>query len=218
MKAELQFQVEVHSNIWHEEVLPHTDFFSFFSQGNESTLWPQRTNKLVICSYLNTLFVSCLWEHRTAVDGESKYSEMGFGEDLWCPQAHSAVMRLLDSELHLMEVMKKWMGQRAKSEREFSVQLHHMTAIVEKLDRPQLGAGLDYISQLNKVRTPETSTDLLSFQWETATTQCTECDFSLFHICFFKIKMRFNIIKQKCFLYKEFMKQNVDLCSIQIRN
>ncbi|KAM9366153.1 tyrosine-protein kinase Fes/Fps [Symphorus nematophorus] len=75
---------------------------------------------------------------------------MGFGEDLWCPQAHAAVMRLLDSELHLMEVMKKWMGQRAKSEREFSVQLHHMTAIVEKLDRPQLGAGLDYISQLNK--------------------------------------------------------------------
>ncbi|KAM3625061.1 uncharacterized protein V6R79_006407 [Siganus canaliculatus] len=75
---------------------------------------------------------------------------MGFGEDLWCPQAHVAVMRLLDSELHLMEVMKKWMSQRAKSEREFSVQLHHMAVLVEKLDRPQLGAGLDYISQLNK--------------------------------------------------------------------
>ncbi|XP_042268969.1 tyrosine-protein kinase Fes/Fps isoform X1 [Thunnus maccoyii] len=75
---------------------------------------------------------------------------MGFGEDLRCPQAHAAVMRLLDSELHLMEVMKKWMGQRAKSEREFSVQLHHMAAMVEKLDRPQPGAGLDYISQLNK--------------------------------------------------------------------
>uniref|UniRef100_A0A669BKE2 Tyrosine-protein kinase n=1 Tax=Oreochromis niloticus TaxID=8128 RepID=A0A669BKE2_ORENI len=52
---------------------------------------------------------------------------MGFGEDLRCPQAHAAVLRLLDSELLLMEVMKKWMGQRAKSEREFSVQLHHMT-------------------------------------------------------------------------------------------
>uniref|UniRef100_A0A7N6B9W7 Tyrosine-protein kinase n=1 Tax=Anabas testudineus TaxID=64144 RepID=A0A7N6B9W7_ANATE len=75
---------------------------------------------------------------------------MGFGEDLRCPQAHAAVMRLLDSELHLMEVMKKWMGQRAKSEREFSVQLHHMAAIADKLDRPQLGTGLDYISQLNK--------------------------------------------------------------------
>ncbi|XP_028258188.1 tyrosine-protein kinase Fes/Fps [Parambassis ranga] len=75
---------------------------------------------------------------------------MGFGEDLRCPQAHAAVMRLLDSELHLMEVMKKWMGQRAKSEREFSVQLHHMTAMVEKLDRPQASAGPDYISQLNK--------------------------------------------------------------------
>ncbi|XP_022061629.1 tyrosine-protein kinase Fes/Fps isoform X1 [Acanthochromis polyacanthus] len=75
---------------------------------------------------------------------------MGFGEDLWCPQAHAAVMRLLDSELHLMEIMKKWMGQRAKSEREFSVQLHHMTTMVEKLDRPQPSAGQDYISQLNK--------------------------------------------------------------------
>ncbi|XP_072236573.1 tyrosine-protein kinase Fes/Fps [Leuresthes tenuis] len=75
---------------------------------------------------------------------------MGFGEDLRCPQAHAAVMRLLDSELHLMEVMKKWMGQRAKSEREFSVQLHHMTAVAEKMDKPQTSAGLDYISQLNK--------------------------------------------------------------------
>lgn len=75
---------------------------------------------------------------------------MGFGEDLWCPQAHAAVVRLLDSELHLMEVMKKWMGQRAKSEREFSAQLHHMTSIVEKMDRSQHGAGPDYISQLNK--------------------------------------------------------------------
>lgn len=76
---------------------------------------------------------------------------MGFGEDLWCPQAHAAITRLLDSELHLMEVVKKWMSQRAKSEREFSVQLHYMAALVEKLDRSQHGAGLDYISQLNKV-------------------------------------------------------------------
>ncbi|XP_068587046.1 tyrosine-protein kinase Fes/Fps isoform X2 [Cebidichthys violaceus] len=75
---------------------------------------------------------------------------MSFGEDLRCPQAHAAVIRLLDSELHLMEVMKKWMGHRAKSEREFSVQLHHMAAMAEKLDRPQPGAGQDYISQLNK--------------------------------------------------------------------
>ncbi|XP_037552193.1 tyrosine-protein kinase Fes/Fps isoform X2 [Nematolebias whitei] len=75
---------------------------------------------------------------------------MGFGEDFRCPQAHAAVLRLLDSELHLMEVMKKWMGQRAKSEREFSVQLHQMTAMVEKMERPQTHAGLDYISQLNK--------------------------------------------------------------------
>uniref|UniRef100_A0A3P9C4Z6 Tyrosine-protein kinase n=1 Tax=Maylandia zebra TaxID=106582 RepID=A0A3P9C4Z6_9CICH len=80
---------------------------------------------------------------------------MGFGEDLRCPQAHAAVLRLLDSELLLMEVMKKWMGQRAKSEREFSVQLHHMTGLAEKLDRPQANTGLDYISQLNKVTQTE---------------------------------------------------------------
>lgn len=84
---------------------------------------------------------------------------MGFGEDLRCPQAHTAVMRLLDSELHLMEVMKKWMGQRAKSDREFSVQLHHMAAIADKLERPQLGAGLEYISQLNKVSAYRTESD-----------------------------------------------------------
>lgn len=83
---------------------------------------------------------------------ECNNPEMGFGEDLWCPQAHAAVMHLLDSELHLMEVMKKWMGQRAKSERDFSVQLHCMAAVVEKLERSQHSAGLDYISQLNKVR------------------------------------------------------------------
>ncbi|KAM9861075.1 tyrosine-protein kinase Fes/Fps [Aulostomus maculatus] len=75
---------------------------------------------------------------------------MSFGEDLRCPQAHAAVLRLLDSELHLMEAMRKWMGQRAKSERDFSVQLHQMTAMAGKLDRPQTGTGPDYISQLNK--------------------------------------------------------------------
>uniref|UniRef100_A0A4W4G644 Tyrosine-protein kinase n=1 Tax=Electrophorus electricus TaxID=8005 RepID=A0A4W4G644_ELEEL len=51
---------------------------------------------------------------------------MGFSEDLWCHQGHAALLRLQDSELRLMEVMKKWMTQRAKSDREFSAQLHQM--------------------------------------------------------------------------------------------
>ncbi|XP_052417407.1 tyrosine-protein kinase Fes/Fps isoform X1 [Carassius gibelio] len=75
---------------------------------------------------------------------------MGFSEDLWCPQGHTALIKLQESELRLMEVMKKWMTQRAKSDREFSVQLHQMSAIVEKLDGSQPGGGLDYISQFNK--------------------------------------------------------------------
>lgn len=85
-------------------------------------------------------------------EGSVEGRAMGFGEDLWCPQAHAAVVKLLDSELHLMEVMKKWMGLRAKSERDFSAQLHQMTSMVEKMERSQHGAGPDYISQLNKVR------------------------------------------------------------------
>ncbi|XP_051577816.1 tyrosine-protein kinase Fes/Fps-like isoform X2 [Myxocyprinus asiaticus] len=75
---------------------------------------------------------------------------MSFAEDLWCPQGHTALMKLQDSELRLMEVMKKWMTQRAKSDREFSMQLHQMSAMVEKLEGSQPGGGLDYISQLNK--------------------------------------------------------------------
>ncbi|XP_076880972.1 LOW QUALITY PROTEIN: tyrosine-protein kinase Fes/Fps [Brachyhypopomus gauderio] len=75
---------------------------------------------------------------------------MGFSEDLWCHQGHAALLRLQESELRLMEVMKKWMSQRAKSDREFSTQLHQMAALVEKMEGPQPGGGLDYISQLNK--------------------------------------------------------------------
>uniref|UniRef100_A0A672QC16 Tyrosine-protein kinase n=1 Tax=Sinocyclocheilus grahami TaxID=75366 RepID=A0A672QC16_SINGR len=75
---------------------------------------------------------------------------MGFAEDLWCPQGHAALIKLQDSELRLMEVMKKWMTQRVKSDREFSVQLHQMSAIVEKLEGSQPGGSLDYISQFNK--------------------------------------------------------------------
>ncbi|XP_051947574.1 tyrosine-protein kinase Fes/Fps-like isoform X2 [Xyrauchen texanus] len=80
---------------------------------------------------------------------------MGFAEDLWCPKGHAALMKLQDSELRLMEVMKKWMTQRAKIGREFSMQLHQMSVMVEKLEGSQPGGGLDYISHLNKVTQTE---------------------------------------------------------------
>ncbi|NXK24383.1 FES kinase, partial [Arenaria interpres] len=53
---------------------------------------------------------------------------MGFGPELWCPQGHSALLRLQDSELRLLELMKKWMSQRAKSDREYAGMLHHILA------------------------------------------------------------------------------------------
>ncbi|XP_077480589.1 tyrosine-protein kinase Fes/Fps isoform X2 [Stigmatopora argus] len=84
---------------------------------------------------------------------------MGFGDDLNCPHADVAVLKLLDSEIHMMELMKKWMGQRAKSERNFATQLHHMAALVDK----QPTCGSDHFSQLNKSwGTLVSQTDLLS--------------------------------------------------------
>lgn len=77
---------------------------------------------------------------------------MGFGQDLWCPQGHSTLLRLQDSELRLMEVMRKWMTQRAKSDRDYSAQLHQMCTQAEKQEVALQSTGLDYISQLNKVR------------------------------------------------------------------
>ncbi|XP_028647233.1 tyrosine-protein kinase Fes/Fps [Erpetoichthys calabaricus] len=75
---------------------------------------------------------------------------MGFGQDLWCTQGHTTLLRLQDSELRLMEVMKKWITQRAKSDREYSAQLHQMCAQVEKQEAAMQNMGLDYISHLNK--------------------------------------------------------------------
>uniref|UniRef100_A0A8B9PH50 Tyrosine-protein kinase n=1 Tax=Apteryx owenii TaxID=8824 RepID=A0A8B9PH50_APTOW len=67
---------------------------------------------------------------------------MGFGPELWCPQGHSALLRLQDGELRLLELMKKWMSQRAKSDREYAGLLHHMFSQLEKqegLGQPRAG-------------------------------------------------------------------------------
>ncbi|NXA05057.1 FES kinase, partial [Sapayoa aenigma] len=57
---------------------------------------------------------------------------MGFGPELWCPQGHRALLQLQDRELRLLELMKKWMSQRAKSDREYAGMLHHMFSQLEK--------------------------------------------------------------------------------------
>ncbi|XP_071424957.1 tyrosine-protein kinase Fes/Fps isoform X4 [Pithys albifrons albifrons] len=59
-------------------------------------------------------------------------SAMGFGPELWCPRGHSALLQLQDGELRLLELMKKWMLQRAKSDREYAGMLHHMFSQLEK--------------------------------------------------------------------------------------
>lgn len=77
---------------------------------------------------------------------------MGFGPELWSPQGHSALLRLQDGELRLLEVMKKWISQRAKSDREYAGMLHHMFSQLEKQESTwQLGG--DRGSQIEKVGT-----------------------------------------------------------------
>ncbi|NXU58950.1 FES kinase, partial [Turnix velox] len=51
---------------------------------------------------------------------------MVWGPELWSPQGHGALLRLQDGELRVLELMKKWMSQRAKSDREYAGLLHHM--------------------------------------------------------------------------------------------
>ncbi|XP_072880871.1 tyrosine-protein kinase Fes/Fps [Hemitrygon akajei] len=75
---------------------------------------------------------------------------MGFSSDLWCPQSHAVLLRLQDSELRMMEVMKKWMTSRMRSDKEYSVLLHQMTSQVERQDNSLQAGGGDYISQLSK--------------------------------------------------------------------
>uniref|UniRef100_A0A8C8BAW1 Tyrosine-protein kinase n=1 Tax=Otus sunia TaxID=257818 RepID=A0A8C8BAW1_9STRI len=66
---------------------------------------------------------------------------MGFGPELWCPQGHSALLRLQDNELRLLELMKKWMSQRAKSDRQYAGMLHHMFSQLEKQEGTPWGGS-----------------------------------------------------------------------------
>ncbi|NXG57978.1 FES kinase, partial [Hemiprocne comata] len=77
---------------------------------------------------------------------------MGFGPELWCPQGHSALLRLQDSELRLLELMKKWMSQRAKSDREYAGLLHHMFSQLEKQEGSGQLRSSDQGSQIGEVR------------------------------------------------------------------
>ncbi|XP_077174308.1 tyrosine-protein kinase Fes/Fps isoform X2 [Paroedura picta] len=58
----------------------------------------------------------------------------GFGVQLGCPEGHSALLQLQEAELRQLEALKKWMSQRAKSDREYAAQLHQMYSLAEKQD------------------------------------------------------------------------------------
>ncbi|XP_073424727.1 tyrosine-protein kinase Fes/Fps isoform X2 [Dendrobates tinctorius] len=88
---------------------------------------------------------------------------MGFATEFSCPNGYNALLRLQDSELKLMECMRKWMIQRSKSDKEYGSQLHQMFTLIEKLDQSS-GSGLsEYSSPLSQAwSTVVTQTENLS--------------------------------------------------------
>lgn len=72
---------------------------------------------------------------------------MGFGLQFGCPEGHAALLQLQEAELRLLEGLRKWMGQRAKSDREYAALLHQMHSLAGKQD---CGSQLSS-SQVNQV-------------------------------------------------------------------
>ncbi|XP_054858939.1 tyrosine-protein kinase Fes/Fps isoform X2 [Eublepharis macularius] len=56
----------------------------------------------------------------------------GFGVQLGCPEGHSGLLQLQEAEIRQLEGLRKWMGQRAKSDREYAALLHQMYCAAEK--------------------------------------------------------------------------------------
>ncbi|KAM6426160.1 tyrosine-protein kinase Fes/Fps isoform 2-T2 [Liasis olivaceus] len=70
---------------------------------------------------------------------------MGFGLALGCPEGHSALLQLQEAEVRLLEGLRKWMGQRAKSDREYAALLHQMHCLAVKQEsgrQPCLGGQI----------------------------------------------------------------------------
>ncbi|KAJ6662794.1 hypothetical protein lerEdw1_010998 [Lerista edwardsae] len=72
---------------------------------------------------------------------------MGFGLQLGCPEGHAALLQLQEAELRLLEGLKKWMGQRAKSDREYAALLHQMHSLASKQESAGGHLGSSQVSQ-----------------------------------------------------------------------
>ncbi|XP_074957014.1 tyrosine-protein kinase Fes/Fps isoform X8 [Phalacrocorax aristotelis] len=65
-------------------------------------------------------------------------------------QPHGGDLAAHDNELRLLELMKKWMSQRAKSDREYAGMLHHMFSQLEKQEGPGQLRSSDHGSQIGE--------------------------------------------------------------------
>ncbi|XP_062819605.1 tyrosine-protein kinase Fes/Fps isoform X2 [Anolis carolinensis] len=71
----------------------------------------------------------------------------GFGLQLGCFEGHAALLQLQDVELRLLEGLRKWMGQRAKSDREYAALLHQMHSLAGKQEGGGVVPGGSQVSQ-----------------------------------------------------------------------
>ncbi|XP_060611443.2 tyrosine-protein kinase Fes/Fps [Anolis sagrei] len=71
----------------------------------------------------------------------------GFGPQLGCSEGHAALLQLQDVELRLLEGLRKWMGQRAKSDREYAALLHQMHSLAGKQESSGAALGSSQVSQ-----------------------------------------------------------------------
>ncbi|XP_070618125.1 tyrosine-protein kinase Fes/Fps isoform X2 [Erythrolamprus reginae] len=72
---------------------------------------------------------------------------MGFGVALGCAEGHGALLRLQEAEVRLLEGLRKWMAQRAKSDREYAALLHQMHSLAGKQETGRQPLPSGQISQ-----------------------------------------------------------------------
>ena len=73
---------------------------------------------------------------------------MAFGTDLQGWSSHKALLGVQDLEICLMEVMKKFLSSRIKSDRDYSSSLSSIIAAGQKLDPSDFSTPLCQVSNL----------------------------------------------------------------------
>jgi tyrosine-protein kinase Fer len=67
-----------------------------------------------------------------------KTKKMGFSSALQGPASHDAILLRIDAELRLLENMRRCVGIRIKSDREYAISLNSFVLQAQKMDSVEL--------------------------------------------------------------------------------